>query len=157
MIVERHAIADVIAAEKEKGHKIVLTNGCFDILHAGHVRYLAAARAVGDVLVLGLNSDESVRMLKGPTRPINTERDRADVIDGLKSVDYVVIFGEKTAEALVRDVRPDYYAKGGDYSVESLPESQAVSEVGGKVVFLPFVEGKSSTKIIQKIEQNVQG
>lgn len=157
MIVERHAIADVIAAEKEKGHKIVLTNGCFDILHAGHVRYLAAARAVGDVLVLGLNSDESVRMLKGPTRPINTERDRADVIDGLKSVDYVVIFGEKTAEALVRDVRPDYYAKGGDYSVDSLPESQAVSEVGGKVVFLPFVEGKSSTKIIQKIEQNVQG
>lgn len=157
MIVERHAIADVIAAEKEKGHKIVLTNGCFDILHAGHVRYLAAARAVGDVLVLGLNSDESVCMLKGPTRPINTERDRAEVIDGLKSVDYVVIFGEKTAEALVRDVRPDYYAKGGDYSVESLPESQAVSEVGGKVVFLPFVEGKSSTKIIQKIEQNVQG
>lgn len=157
MIVNRQAIADVIAAEKEKGHKIVLTNGCFDILHAGHVRYLAAARAVGDVLVLGLNSDESVRMLKGPTRPINTERDRAEVIDGLKSVDYVVIFGEKTAEALVRDVRPDYYAKGGDYSVESLPESQAVSEVGGKVVFLPFVEGKSSTKIIQKIEQNVQG
>ncbi len=157
MIVKRQAIADVIAAEKEKGHKIVLTNGCFDILHAGHVRYLAAARAVGDVLVLGLNSDESVRMLKGPTRPVNTERDRAEVIDGLKSVDYVVIFGEKTAEALVRDVRPDYYAKGGDYSVESLPESQAVSEVGGKVVFLPFVEGKSSTKIIQKIEQNVQG
>lgn len=157
MIVERQAIAEVIAAEKEKGHKIVLTNGCFDILHAGHVRYLAAARAVGDVLVLGLNSDESVRMLKGPTRPINTERDRAEVIDGLKSVDYVVIFGEKTAEALVRDVRPDYYAKGGDYSVESLPESQAVQEVGGKVVFLPFVEGKSSTKIIQKIEQNVQG
>lgn len=108
-------------------------------------------------MVLGLNSDESVRMLKGPTRPVNTERDRAEVIDGLKSVDYVVIFGEKTAEALVRDVRPDYYAKGGDYSVESLPESQAVSEVGGKVVFLPFVEGKSSTKIIQKIEQNVQG
>lgn len=157
MIVERQAIAEVIAAEKEKGHKIVLTNGCFDILHAGHVRYLAAARAVGDILVLGLNSDESVRMLKGPTRPINTERDRAEVIDGLKSVDYVVIFGEKTAEALVRDVRPDYYAKGGDYSVESLPESQAVQEVGGKVVFLPFVEGKSSTKIIQKIEQNVQG
>lgn len=157
MIVKRQAIADVIAAEKEKGHKIVLTNGCFDILHAGHVRYLAAARAVGDVLVLGLNSDESVRMLKGPTRPVNTERDRAEVIDGLKSVDYVVIFGEKTAEAIVRDVRPDYYAKGGDYSVESLPESQAVSEVGGKVVFLPFVEGKSSTKIIQKIEQNVQG
>lgn len=157
MIVRRQDIAEVIAAEKEKGHKIVLTNGCFDILHAGHVRYLASARAVGDRLVLGLNSDESVRALKGPTRPINTERDRAEVIDGLKSVDYVVIFGERTAEALVREVRPDYYAKGGDYSVDSLPEARAVSEVGGEVVFLPFVEGKSSTKIIQKIEQHVQG
>lgn len=157
MIVERQAIANVIAAEKAKGKKVVLTNGCFDIIHAGHVRYLTAARAQGDLLVLGLNSDESVRALKGSTRPINTERDRAEVIDGLKSVDYVVIFGETTAEVLVRDVRPDYYAKGGDYSVDSLPEAQAVSEVGGKVVFLPFVEGKSSTKIIQKIEQSVQG
>lgn len=157
MIVERQDIAAIVSAEKAKGKKVVLTNGCFDIIHAGHVRYLTAARAHGDLLVLGLNSDESVRALKGSTRPINTERDRAEVVDGLKSVDYVVIFGERTAEALVRDVRPDYYAKGGDYSVESLPESQAVSEVGGKVVFLPFVEGKSSTKIIQKIEQNVQG
>lgn len=157
MIVERQDIAAIVSAEKAKGKKVVLTNGCFDIIHAGHVRYLTAARAHGDLLVLGLNSDESVRALKGSTRPINTERDRAEVVDGLRSVDYVVIFGERTAEALVRDVRPDYYAKGGDYSVESLPESQAVSEVGGKVVFLPFVEGKSSTKIIQKIEQNVQG
>lgn len=157
MIVERQDIAAIVSAEKAKGKKVVLTNGCFDIIHAGHVRYLTAARAHGDLLVLGLNSDESVRALKGSTRPINTERDRAEVVDGLRSVDYVVIFGEQTAEALVRDVRPDYYAKGGDYSVESLPESQAVSEVGGKVVFLPFVEGKSSTKIIQKIEQNVQG
>lgn len=157
MIVERQDIATIVSAEKAKGKKVVLTNGCFDIIHAGHVRYLTAARARGDLLVLGLNSDASVRALKGSTRPINTERDRAEVVDGLRSVDYVVIFGETTAEALVRDVRPDYYAKGGDYSVESLPESQAVSEVGGKVVFLPFVEGKSSTKIIQKIEQNVQG
>lgn len=157
MIVERQDIATIVSAEKAKGKKVVLTNGCFDIIHAGHVRYLTAARARGDLLVLGLNSDASVRALKGSTRPINTEHDRAEVVDGLRSVDYVVIFGETTAEALVRDVRPDYYAKGGDYSVESLPESQAVSEVGGKVVFLPFVEGKSSTKIIQKIEQNVQG
>lgn len=157
MIVRRQDIAALITAEKQKGHKIVLTNGCFDILHAGHVRYLAAARAVGDRLVLGLNSDESVRALKGSTRPINTECDRAEVIDGLKSVDYVVIFGERTAEELVREVRPDYYAKGGDYSADSLPEARAVSEVGGEVVFLPFVEGKSSTKIIQKIEQHIQG
>lgn len=156
MIADRTEIAALIQAEKQKGKKVVLTNGCFDILHAGHVRYLAAARAVGDCLVLGLNSDSSVRALKGPSRPINGELDRAEVIDGLRSVDYVVIFGETTAEALVRDVRPDYYAKGGDYSIDSLPEAKAVSEVGGKVVFLPFVEGKSSTNIINKIEQNAK-
>lgn len=156
MIADRTEITALIQAEKQKGKKIVLTNGCFDILHAGHVRYLAAAKAVGDCLVLGLNSDSSVRALKGPSRPINGELDRAEVIDGLRSVDYVVIFGETTAEALVRDVRPDYYAKGGDYSLDSLPEAKAVAEVGGKVVFLPFVEGKSSTNIINKIEQNAK-
>lgn len=156
MIVERSEITAIVEALKAQRKKVVLTNGCFDILHAGHVRYLAAARAVGDVLVLGLNSDASVRALKGETRPINGENDRAEVADGLRSVDYVVIFGETTAEALVRDVRPDYYAKGGDYSLESLPEAKAVAKVGGKVVFLPFVEGKSSTKIIQKIEQSAQ-
>lgn len=156
MIADRTEITALIQAEKQKGKKIVLTNGCFDILHAGHVRYLAAAKAVGDCLVLGLNSDSSVRALKGPSRPINSELDRAEVIDGLRSVDYVVIFGETTAEALVRDVRPDYYAKGGDYSLDSLPEAKTVAEVGGKVVFLPFVEGKSSTNIINKIEQNAK-
>lgn len=156
MIVDRSEIRTIVDELKAQGKKVVLTNGCFDILHAGHVRYLAAARAEGDVLILGLNSDESVRALKGATRPINGENDRAEVADGLKSVDYVVIFGEKTAEKLVRDVRPDYYAKGGDYSAASLPEAKAVAEVGGKVVFLPFVEGKSSTKIIQKIEQSAQ-
>lgn len=157
MIVDRSAIAALIAAEKAHGKRIVLTNGCFDILHAGHVRYLAAARALGDVLVLGLNSDDSVRALKGPSRPINGEWDRAEVADGLRSVDYVVIFDEPTAKELVCDVCPDCYAKGGDYSLDSLPEAEAVEKVGGKVVFLPFVEGKSSTKIIQKIEQSVQG
>ncbi|MBQ5635950.1 MAG: D-glycero-beta-D-manno-heptose 1-phosphate adenylyltransferase [Selenomonadales bacterium] len=156
MLVDRTEITSFIEKEKANGKTVVLTNGCFDILHAGHVRYLASARAVGDCLVLGLNSDESVRRLKGPSRPINSELDRAEVIGGLRSVDYVVIFGETTAEALVREVRPDYYAKGGDYSLDSLPEAKAVAECGGQVVFLPFVEGKSSTNIIQKIEQNAK-
>ena len=156
MIADRNEIAALVEKEKQKGKTVVLTNGCFDILHAGHVRYLAAARAVGDCLVLGLNSDSSVRALKGPSRPINSELDRAEVVDGLRSVDYVVIFEETTAEALVRDVKPDYYAKGGDYSLDSLPEAKAVAECGGEVVFLPFIEGKSSTKIIQKIEQNAK-
>lgn len=156
MIANRNEIAALVETEKQKGKTVVLTNGCFDILHAGHVRYLAAARAVGDCLVLGLNSDSSVRALKGPSRPINSELDRAEVVDGLRSVDYVVIFEETTAEALVRDMKPDYYAKGGDYSLDSLPEAKAVAECGGEVVFLPFIEGKSSTKIIQKIEQNAK-
>lgn len=156
MIADRNEIAALVEKEKQKGKTVVLTNGCFDILHAGHVRYLAAARAVGDCLVLGLNSDSSVRALKGPSRPINSELDRAEVVDGLRSVDYVVIFEETTAEALVRDMKPDYYAKGGDYSLDSLPEAKAVAECGGEVVFLPFIEGKSSTKIIQKIEQNAK-
>ena len=156
MLVERAEITAIVKKEKEQGKTVVLTNGCFDILHAGHVRYLASARAVGDCLVLGLNSDASVRRLKGPSRPINNELDRAEVIGGLRCVDYVVIFDETTAEALVRDVQPDYYAKGGDYSLDSLPEAKAVAECGGKVVFLPFVEGKSSTNIIRKIEQNAK-
>lgn len=156
MLIDRTEITALVEAEKAKGKTVVLTNGCFDILHAGHVRYLSSARAVGDCLVLGLNSDASVRRLKGPSRPINNELDRAEVIGALRSVDYVVIFDETTAEALVKDVQPDYYAKGGDYSLDSLPEAKAVAECGGKVVFLPFVEGKSSTKIIQKIEQNAK-
>ena len=101
MLVDRTEITALIKAEKAKGKTVVLTNGCFDILHAGHVRYLTSARAVGDCLVLGLNSDASVRRLKGPSRPINSELDRAEVIGGLRSVDYVVIFDETTAEALV--------------------------------------------------------
>ena len=156
MLIDRTEITALVEAEKAKGKTVVLTNGCFDILHAGHVRYLSSARAVGDCLVLGLNSDASVRRLKGPSRPINNELDRAEVIGALRSVDYDVIFDETTAEALVKDVQPDYYANGVDYSLDSLPEAKAVAECGGKVVFLPFVEGKSSTKIIQKIEQNAK-
>ncbi len=156
MLIDRTEITARIKAEKAKGKTVVLTNGCFDILHAGHVRYLASARAIGDCLVLGLNSDDSVRRLKGASRPINNELDRAEVIGSLRSVDYVVIFDEPTAEALVRDVQPDYYAKGGDYSLDSLPEAKAVADCGGKVVLLPFAEGKSSTKIIQKIKQNAK-
>ena len=114
------------------GKKVVFTNGCFDILHAGHVRYLAKARSFGDCLVLGLNSDASVRRLKGPERPINNEQDRAEVVGGLQSVDYVVIFDEPTAEQLIAKVKPDVYVKGGDYTLETLPEAKIVQsyEIG---------------------------
>ncbi len=157
MVIDRTEIHELIAREKTIGKIIVLTNGCFDILHAGHVRYLNAARALGDILVVGLNSDSSVRRLKGPSRPINEENDRAEVLDGLRSVDYVVLFDETTAEALTALIQPDIYAKGGDYCVDTLPEAAIAAKYGGRTVLLPFVEGRSSTKIIQKIEANHNG
>ena len=138
------------AALRASGARVVFTNGCFDILHAGHVRYLAAARALGDVLILGLNSDASVRRLKGETRPVNTESDRAEVVGALKSVDAVVIFGEDTAETLIAKVRPAVYVKGGDYTRETLPEARIVERYGGEVAFIPLVAGKSTTSIIER-------
>ena len=134
------------------GKKVVFTNGCFDILHAGHVRYLAKARSFGDCLVLGLNSDASVRRLKGPERPINNEQDRAEVVGGLQSVDYVVIFDEPTAEQLIAKVKPDVYVKGGDYTLETLPEAKIVQSYGGRVEFVQMVAGRSTTNVIEKIK-----
>ena len=137
-----------------KEHKIVVfTNGCFDILHAGHVRYLTEAKKLGDVLVVGLNSDESVRKLKGAGRPVNPEEDRAEVLEGLRAVDHVVVFHEDTAEEMARQLQPDVYVKGGDYSLERLPESAIVASYGGRTVLVPMVEGRSTTNVIRKLQQ----
>ena len=133
------------------GKKIVFTNGCFDILHAGHVRYLTAAKSFGDVLIVGLNSDESVHKLKGEGRPVNSESDRKEVLLGLKAVDEVIIFSEQTAERLISEIKPDVYVKGGDYTLETLPEAKIVQSYGGKVEFVQLVEGRSTTNIIKKI------
>ena len=130
---------------------VVFTNGCFDILHAGHVRYLIAAKELGDILIIGLNSDSSVSALKGPTRPVNSEDDRAEVIAGLQAVDHVVIFGDATAERLVAMIKPDIYVKGGDYTMDKLPEAQVAAAYGGKTVLIPEVPGRSSSNIIKKI------
>ncbi|SHJ53813.1 D-glycero-beta-D-manno-heptose 1-phosphate adenylyltransferase [Propionispora hippei] len=151
--VPREQIALLSDKLKAAGKKVVFTNGCFDILHVGHVRYLAAARELGDCLIVGLNTDASVRLIKGPTRPINREDDRAEVLLALKSVDYVVLFGEPTANEVIVAIRPDVYAKGGDYAAKDLPEAQVVETYGGKTVLLPMVEGKSSTRIINKIKE----
>ncbi len=151
MIIPREHIRDVCDAARAKGTAIVFTNGCFDVLHAGHVRYLTKARAMGDFLVIGLNSDDSVRRLKGNGRPINTEDDRAEVLDALRVVDAVTIFGEPTAEALITMVRPDVYVKGGDYTLETLPEAKIVQKYGGRVEFVPLVEGRSTTNVIERI------
>ena len=133
---------------------VIFTNGCFDILHAGHVRYLTAARTLGDILIVGLNSDASVRKLKGKGRPVNPAPDRAEVLAGLRAVDHVVVFDEDTAEELVRRLQPDIYVKGGDYSLDRLPESAIVAAYGGRTVLVPMVEGRSTTNVIQRLQQH---
>ena len=153
MLIPKERIEDFCATLREAGQRIVFTNGCFDILHAGHVRYLEEARALGDCLVLGLNTDASVRRLKGESRPVNTELDRAAVAGALAAVDYVVLFDEPTAEALIEKVRPAVYAKGGDYTRETLPEAKIVEKYGGEVHFIDLVPGRSTTKIIEKINR----
>lgn len=134
--------------------KLVFTNGCFDILHAGHVRYLEGARKLGDALVVGINGDDSVRQLKGPTRPINQETDRANVLAALRCVDAVVIFPELRATHLIKILRPDVYSKGGDYTVESLNEEEraALQSVGCQISFLPLVEGRSTTATLARLQ-----
>lgn len=148
-VAELAALRDDFAA---RGKRLVFTNGCFDLLHVGHVRYLQAARALGDALLVAVNGDASVRALKGPSRPINSEDDRAEVLAGLACVDFVTLFHTERVTDLVRGIRPQIYAKGGDYTVESLDpgERGALEEVGAEIRILPLVPGKSTTAILEK-------
>ena len=141
----------VVARVRAAGGRVVATGGCFDLLHAGHVRTLEAARALGDCLVVLLNSDESVRRLKGPDRPLVPQADRAAVLGALACVDAVVVFDEPTPETALAELRPDVWAKGGDYRAEELPEAAAVAAWGGDVVILPYVEGRSTTRLLQEL------
>ena len=150
-IVSEEQLVSLVGELRQRKRSIVFTNGCFDILHAGHVRYLTAAKNLGDILIVGLNSDSSVSALKGPRRPVNSEDDRAEVIAGLAAVDYVVIFADATAERLVELIKPDVYVKGGDYTVDQLPEARIAAAYGGKTVLIPEVPGRSSSNIIKKI------
>jgi len=138
---------------RSESQRVVATNGCFDILHVGHVRYLAAARKLGDVLVVGLNGDDSVRQLKGGGRPVNRERDRAEVLTALESVDYVTIFPEKRATNFLRAAQPAVYAKGGDYTADTLdPEERAVlDDFGTRIEIIPFEKGYSTSELLTKI------
>jgi len=138
---------------KNKDKKIVFTNGCFDILHRGHVAYMNEAKSCGDVLLLGLNSDESVKRLKGPTRPVNNEEDRKFVLENLKAIDFVEIFTEDTPLNLIKEVMPKVLVKGGDWSVDQIIGSKEVLEGGGEVFSLNFVDGFSTTGIIEKIQK----
>lgn len=139
-------------AVKLHRQKIVFTNGCFDVLHFGHVHYLLQAKALGDILVVGLNSDDSVRRLKGPSRPINGEKERAFVLAALSCIDYIVVFEEDTPKELIETVRPDVLVKGGDYALDQIVGADFVTRNGGTVTTLPFVEGFSSTRIIEQLK-----
>lgn len=130
--------------------KIVFTNGCFDLLHVGHVRYLQEARKLGDILIVGINTDASVKKLKGPTRPIQNESDRAEILAALGCVDFTVLFGEDTPEKLIESIRPDVLVKGGDWTVDTIAGGPFVQSYGGEVRSLILVDGKSTTKIIEK-------
>ncbi|OAG27978.1 D-glycero-beta-D-manno-heptose 1-phosphate adenylyltransferase [Thermodesulfatator autotrophicus] len=139
---------------KALGQKMVFTNGCFDLLHAGHVSYLARAREAGDFLVVGLNSDTSIRRIKGPKRPVNPQEYRAQVLGALSVVDYVVLFDEDTPERLIKALRPDVLVKGADWPEEKIVGASFVKSYGGKVLRIPFEHEISTTKIIEKIRQN---
>jgi len=148
-------LAGVAERFRASGKRLVFTNGCFDLLHVGHVRYLQAARALGDALLVAVNGDASVRALKGPSRPINCEADRAEVLAALGCVDYVTVFHTERVTELVRTVRPQVYAKGGDYTVESLnpEERNALKEVGAEIRILPLVPGKSTTATLGRMKE----
>jgi rfaE bifunctional protein nucleotidyltransferase chain/domain len=144
------------AAVRAGGKRLVVTNGCFDLLHAGHVAYLETARSHGDALLVGLNGDDSVRQLKGPGRPLNGENDRAAVLAALESVSGVCIFAERRATRFLAAAQPDVYVKGGDYTLETLDaeERGTVEAAGGRIVLIPFVPGKSTTALLNKIARS---
>ena len=154
MLVNRNDLSSLLDKLRSEGKTIVTTNGCFDILHVGHVRYLEKTKTFADVLIVALNSDKSVKSIKGDSRPINKEEDRAEVLSALRCVDYVILFDEDSPIDLLLQIKPDVYTKGADYTVETLPEAKPIMENGGRVEFISFVEGKSTTSIINKMKES---
>lgn len=152
MLVSRELLAEICNELRNSGKTMVFTNGCFDIIHSGHTYYLGEAKKLGDVLVVGLNSDDSVRRLKGEARPINNESDRETVLSALRSVDYVSIFGEDTPLELITACKPDVLIKGGDYTTDNIVGADFVTAHGGKVLTIPLVPGKSTTNVITKLK-----
>ena len=152
-LVSKNEIINIVKTGQEAGETFVVTNGCFDILHVGHVRYLKKTKEFADNLIVMLNSDASVKSIKGPDRPINCEDDRAEILSSLSCVDYVVLFDESSPAKLLEDIKPDVYTKGADYTLETLPERDVVIKNNIKVEFIEFVQGKSTTNVINKISE----
>ncbi len=148
-----NTVSRILKKLRSQGKRIVFTNGCFDIIHAGHIKYLSKAKSLGDVLVVGINSDASVRALKGKGRPVNNERDRSTILSSLFFVDYVVIFKDATPEKLIKRLSPDILVKGGDWKIKDIVGGEYVKERGGRVVRIPFVKEKSTTSIMHKISK----
>jgi D-beta-D-heptose 7-phosphate kinase/D-beta-D-heptose 1-phosphate adenosyltransferase len=144
-------LARKLEARRKQGERIVSTNGVFDVLHVGHTRYLQAARRLGDLLVVGINSDEGTHRLKGPERPFVPQEERAELLASLACVDFVTLFDETTPEALLAVIRPHIHTKGGDYDPASMPETAVVERGGGRVMTLPFVAGRSTTDLVDRI------
>ncbi len=152
MIVSREKLAEICEVLRAENKKIVFTNGCFDIIHAGHVTYMYEAKSFGDILIVGLNTDDSTRRLKGSSRPLNNQKDRAVVLSSLEMVDYVTLFDEDTPYELIKSIKPDVLVKGGDYTNDTIVGSDIVEERGGEVRVVPLLEGRSTTSIIEKIK-----
>ena len=152
MLISRETISKIALELKLNSKKIVFTNGCFDVIHSGHIHYLTQAKKLGDILVIGLNTDDSVTRLKGKDRPINNQFDRATVLSALKPVDFVVYFDEDTPLELIKIINPDVLVKGADYKIEEIVGAEFVQQNGGQVITINFVEGKSSTSIINKLK-----
>ncbi len=152
-ILDRTRLIARLAIERKNNHRIALANGCFDLFHVGHIRYLAEARNLGDCLIVGINSDQQVRRLKGENRPLIPEQERAEIISALRFVDFVTIFNEPTVEELIRAIRPDFHAKGTDYTTETVPEREIVIECGGQTAIVGDPKNHSSTELIGRLGQ----
>ncbi|GIW21649.1 MAG: hypothetical protein KatS3mg068_0656 [Candidatus Sericytochromatia bacterium] len=153
-IVKFELLEELSKNLKSQNKSIVLTNGCFDILHLGHLRYLKKAKELGDILIVALNSDSSIKKLKGDLRPINNENDRAEMLSYIDFINYITIFDELTANNIIDILKPNIYVKGGDYNIENLPEKEILLKNNVDIVFLPFLSGYSTTNIINKISNN---
>lgn len=154
IVIRREMARRLAKCLHAKGQKIIFTNGCFDILHIGHVKYLEEAKSLGDILVVGINSDRSTRILKGPGRPLITEEERARIVSSLYCVDYAIIFDEETSIQLIAELKPDIHVKGGDYEIQNLPEYDVVNSYGGKIQILSYSSEKSTTNIVKQIINN---
>jgi D-beta-D-heptose 7-phosphate kinase/D-beta-D-heptose 1-phosphate adenosyltransferase len=150
-VLSVHELQKVLALLRSTGKKVVFTNGCFDILHTGHTRYLARARSLGDLLVVAVNSDASVRTIKGATRPVNSEADRMETLAALEAVDFVTLFSEPDPYGVIKELQPDVLVKGGDWPIEKIIGRDIVEARGGTVVNVPYIDGQSTTGIIEKI------